>query len=75
MRCPLCRQGELRPGTSDQPMSYEGTALVVKDVPALLCDTCREPYLDEQVTQRLLGLAREASAAGVVVSIRRYVAS
>jgi hypothetical protein len=33
------------------------------------------PYLDEQVTQRLLDFAREASAAGVIVGVRRYVPS
>jgi hypothetical protein len=41
--------------------------LVVKDVPAEICDMCGEPYFNEQVTQRLLDLAREAAAAGVVV--------
>jgi YgiT-type zinc finger domain-containing protein len=75
MKCPLCRQGELRPGTSDETVSYEGMTLVVKDVPAEICDTCGEAYFDEQVTQRLLDLAREAAAAGVVVDVRRYVAA
>jgi hypothetical protein len=36
---------------------------------------CGEPYFNEQVTQRLLDLAREAAAAGVVVDVRRYVAA
>jgi hypothetical protein len=49
--------------------------LVVKDVPCDICDTCGELYFDEQVTQRLLDLAREAAAAGVVVDVRRYVAA
>ena len=40
-------------------MSYEGTSLVVEDVPADICDTCGELYFDEHVTQRLLDLARE----------------
>jgi hypothetical protein len=56
-------------------MSYEETSLIVKDVPAAVCITGREPYLDEQVTQRLLDFAREASAAGVIVGVRRYVPS
>ncbi len=75
MKCPLCRQGELRSGTSDETVSFEGMTLVVKDVPAEICDTCGEPYFDEKVTQRLLDLAREAAAAGVVVDVRRYVAA
>ena len=75
MKCPLCRQGGLQPGTSDETVSYEGMTLVVKDVPAEICDICGEPYFNEQVTQRLLDLAREAAAAGVVVDVRRYVAA
>ncbi|MHB1598183.1 MAG: type II toxin-antitoxin system MqsA family antitoxin [Acidimicrobiales bacterium] len=75
MNCPLCRHGVLQPGTADETLSFEGTTLVVKDAPALICDTCGEPYFDEQVTQRLLDLAREAAANGVVVDVRRYVAA
>ena len=75
MRCPLCRQGELLRGTSDETVSFEGTTLVVKDVPADICDTCKEPYFDQHVTQRLLDLAHEAAAAGVIVDVRLYVAT
>jgi YgiT-type zinc finger domain-containing protein len=39
MKCPLCHNGELRPGTSDETVSYEGMTLVVKGVPAEICDT------------------------------------
>jgi YgiT-type zinc finger domain-containing protein len=75
MRCPLCRQGELQPGSSNESMSYEGTTLVVQNVPAAICNTCQEPYLDERVTQRLLEFAREASAAGVIVGVWPYSTS
>jgi hypothetical protein len=56
-------------------MSYEGTTLVVQNVPAAICNTCQEPYLDERVTQRLLEFAREASAAGVIVGVWPYSTS
>jgi hypothetical protein len=44
-------------------MSHEGVTLVVKHVPAEICDTCGEPCFDEQVTSRLLDRARGAAAA------------
>lgn len=75
MTCPLCRQGELRPGVSDEAMINDGVTLVVKDVPADICGTCGEVYFDEAVTQRLLDLAREAAAAGVEVDVRKFVAA
>jgi YgiT-type zinc finger domain-containing protein len=75
MKCPLCHQGDLRPGASDETLNHEGMTLVVRGVPAEICDTCGEAYFDEAVTQRLLDLAREAAAAGVVVDVRNYVAA
>jgi YgiT-type zinc finger domain-containing protein len=73
--CPLCRQGELHAGLSDEAMTHEGMTLVVKEVPADICETCGEVYFDEAVTQRLLDLAREAAAAGVEVDVRKFVAA
>ncbi len=49
--------------------------LVVTDVPAEICDVCGERYFDAEVTTRLLTLARESAAAGVIVDVRRYVAA
>ncbi len=75
MRCPLCRQGALQPGSADKVMSLDATTLVVKDVPASVCDTCGEPYFDAAVTQRLLDLISGAVDAGVMVDVRRFVAA
>lgn len=71
--CVLCRNGRLVPGTGDKALSHAGTMLVVQGVPAEVCDNCGERYFDEDVTRRLLQLACEAAAAGVVVQVCRYV--
>jgi YgiT-type zinc finger domain-containing protein len=75
MRCVLCRNGETRPGTADKSFSHAGMTLVVKDVPAEICENCGERYFDADVTQELLRIARAAAAEGVVVDVRRYVAA
>ena len=75
MNCPICRQGRLKPGSADQVLSLDGTTLVVKSVPADVCDTCGEPYFSATVTQRLLDLARDAAREGVVVDVRRFIAA
>ena len=75
MKCPLCRHGELQPGLSDEAVSLDGMTLVVRGVPAQICDACGEPYFDSEVTQRLLDMAREAASAVVIVDVRRYVAA
>ncbi len=61
MTCPVCRQGELKPGLADKVMSQDGMTLVVTGVPASVCETCGERYFEADVTQRLLDLARERS--------------
>jgi len=73
--CPICRTGRLEAGVADSTLSVDGMTLVVQEVPASICDTCREHFFDADVTQRLLDIAREAAQAGVVVDVRRYVAA
>ena len=75
MICPICRHGRLVPGTTDEAMTNHGVTLVVKEVPAEVCDTCGEAFFSDEVTQRLLDLVREAASAGVEVDVRRYVAA
>lgn len=74
MTCPLCRNGELQPGTADKVLTLGDATLVIKDVPATICDNCGERYFATEITQALLNIAREAAAAGVVVDVRRFVA-
>ncbi|HEX2038386.1 MAG TPA: type II toxin-antitoxin system MqsA family antitoxin [Acidimicrobiales bacterium] len=75
MSCPLCRNGELRAGRADTSILREGLVLVVRDVPAEICDNCGEQFFDADVTDRLLDIADEAAQAGVFVDVRRYVAA
>jgi hypothetical protein len=49
--------------------------LVVKDVPAQVCDNCGEEYVDADVTARLQKAADDAARSGVEVEVRRYIAA
>jgi hypothetical protein len=51
------------------------TTVVVKLVPAQVCENCGEQYVDEETTARLLQQAEEAARAGVEVEIRAYAAA
>ena len=75
MRCVICKQGETRPGTATVTLCRELLTLVVKDVPAQVCENCGEEYVDDAVTDRLLETAEEALAAGVQVDVRYYAAA
>ena len=75
MRCVICKQGEIRPGTATVMLERNGMTLVVKSVPAKVCENCGEEYVDEDVTARLLREAEDAARSGVQVDIREYVAA
>lgn len=73
--CPICRNGELKQGIADKVLVRNQMTLVVKDVPARICDVCGERFFDADITQQLLTIAHEAERAGVMVDVRRYMAA
>ena len=75
MRCVICKQGQVRLGTATVMLERNGMTLVVKSVPARVCENCGEEYVDEDVTARLLREAEDAARSGVQVDIREYVAA
>jgi len=50
------------------------TTVILKGVPADVCDTCGEYYLAEDVTHRVLTAAAEAVGRGAEVEILRFAA-
>ncbi len=75
MRCVICKQGEVRPGTATVVLERNGMTRVVKSVPARVCENYGEEYVDEEITARLLREAEDAARSGVQVDIREYVAA
>lgn len=74
-RCAFCRGGRLRPGHTTMTLERGTATVVVKDVPALVCDACGEAYLEADVTAQLFRDADVAIARGAEVEVRRYVAA
>ncbi len=75
MKCAICRSGVLRPGKATVTLERDGMTLVVKGVPARVCENCGEEYVAEAETRRLLETAADAARAGVKVDVRDYVAA
>lgn len=75
MKCVICKQGATRAGMATVTLTRELLTLVVKGVPAEVCDNCGEEYVDEGTTKQLLHTAEEAARAGVQVDVRQYVAA
>ncbi len=75
VKCVICRNGETRPGKATVTLEREGMILVVKGVPARVCENRGEEYVEEAEATRLLTSADEAARAGVKVDVRDYVAA
>jgi YgiT-type zinc finger domain-containing protein len=74
MRCVICKLGDTQPGTTTITLERGEMTLVVKGVPAQVCQNCGEVYVDEVISARVLGEAEAAVRAGVQVEVRTYVA-
>ena len=72
MKCVICKQGETQPGAATVTPEREGTMLIVRSVPAQVCQNCGEEYINEDITATLLQQAEEAVRAGVQVTVRTY---
>jgi len=73
MMCVICKNGETTPGTTSILLERDNITLVIKNIPAEVCQNCGEGYMDEETTDRLLQMAEDAIKSGVQVDIRQYI--
>lgn len=71
----MCKNGEAKPGNATKTLERGETTIVIKDVPAFVCDNCGEKYFDDKTTERILEIAENAFKAGAEVEICKYKAA
>jgi YgiT-type zinc finger domain-containing protein len=74
MNCVICKTGKTSPGTVTVTLQRDDAVVVIKGVPAQVCDDCGEYYLDEAVARRVYTQADGAVARHAEVEILRYAA-
>ena len=72
--CVICRHGSTRPGDATVTLQRGETVVVVKGVPADICENCGEYYLSAAVSEKVMAKAEAAVENGAEVEIIRYVA-
>ena len=60
MSCVICKTGQLVGGTATITLQRGETTVVIKNVPADVCDNCGEYYLSEEMTERVMELGESA---------------
>lgn len=74
MNCCLCKHGETRPGLVTVTLERDGCIVLVKEVPAEVCNNCGEYYTDEATTNTLLARAEQAVQSHAVLQVIHYAA-
>ena len=74
MTCVVCKLGETVPGVTTVVLQRGETTVIIKNVPADICDNCGEYYLSEDTTRRVLALAETAVAQGAEIEVLRFAA-
>ena len=74
MKCPICKQDSVGPGTVTVTLERGRTIIIVREVPAEVCSSCEEYSLSEAVTERIFESAEAAVQRGAEVEILRYAA-
>lgn len=72
MTCPICGQESLSAGNTTFAADVEGTVVVVRDVPADLCENCGEAFIRDEIAAELEALVAEAKASGTESLVRHY---
>jgi len=72
MNCLICRQAELLGGFTSINFERGEMKFMINHVPARVCPSCGEAYVDEDVAVQLLRDAERLSAAGVIDSVMEY---
>jgi YgiT-type zinc finger domain-containing protein len=74
MKCLLCKHGETSPGQATVTLQRGETTVILKGVPADICDNCGEYYLSSEVTGQVMERAEAAVKSGAEVEILRFAA-
>ncbi len=74
MMCVICKHGKTQPDLVTVTLQRDESIVILKGVPAEVCDNCGEYYLSDVATEQVLQRAEIAINNGAEVEILRYAA-
>lgn len=74
MSCVICRNGTTHLGFVTVTLQRGETTVILKQVPADVCENCGEHYLSSEVAAQVLEKAESAVKSGAEVEILRFAA-
>jgi len=74
MNCVICKEGRYKNGLTTVVLTKEDSSIIIKGVPAQICDLCGEYTLDSATTELVMAMAKEAFEKGTEIEVRRFAA-
>ena len=75
MDCVICKNGSTEPGFTTVTLENNTSVVVIKDVPARICNNCGHYYLTDDHAEKVLLIARETAKKGVEIEVTRFKAA
>ena len=74
MKCVICKHGQTQSGLVTVTLERDESSVIIKRVPAEVCNNCGEYYLSDLMTQQVLQRAQVATNNGAEIEVIRYAA-
>ena len=69
MKCVICKNGANKPGEVTVKLERGKSIILVKNVPAMVCNNCGHYYLDEKTTRYIYKEADLAIKKGAEIEV------
>ena len=74
MNCPLCRNGRFTDGKTTMTVEKGDAILVVRDIPARVCDNCGDGFIRESIGRKVSQLVQDELRKGVQMEVLNFAA-
>ena len=72
MKCVICKHGDLKPGITTVMFEKDGSTIVIKEVPADICDNCGETYVPDSIAEKIMKEVESAVSSGIIIDVRNF---
>ena len=73
MVCPICK-GNMEENMVNFPIDLKTRFILVKEVPALVCEQCGEFFIDDEIQIRIEKIIKDIKKADVELEVVRFAA-
>lgn len=75
MKCVICKNGIYNPGKVTVKLERGSSIVLIKEVPAEVCDTCGNYLLDQKTTRAVLKHAKHSFESGSELEVTKLIAA